>query len=68
MQLHQVGVRQFHVWPTDIDIFRHMNNGIYLTLMDVARFDMLKRSGAWKACKKEHIHPVVVGETISFRK
>jgi acyl-CoA thioesterase FadM len=45
-----------------------MNNGIYLTLMDVARFDMLKRSGAWKACKKEHIHPVVVGETISFRK
>ena len=68
MKLHQVGVRQFHVWPTDIDIFRHMNNGIYLTLMDVARFDMLKRSGAWKACKKAHIHPVVVGETISFRK
>jgi acyl-CoA thioesterase FadM len=45
-----------------------MNNGIYLTLMDVARFDMLKRSGAWKACKKARIHPVVVGETISFRK
>jgi acyl-CoA thioesterase FadM len=45
-----------------------MNNGIYLTLMDVARFDMLKRSGAWKACKKASIHPVVVGETISFRK
>jgi acyl-CoA thioesterase FadM len=45
-----------------------MNNGIYLTLMDVARFDMLKRSGAWKACRKAHIHPVVVGETISFRK
>ena len=63
-----VGSRRFHIWPTDIDIFRHMNNGIYLTLMDVARFDMLKRSGAWKACKKAHIHPVVVGETISFRK
>ena len=63
-----VGRRNFRVWPTDLDVFRHMNNGIYLTLMDVARFDMLKRSGAWKACKKAHIHPVVVGETISFRK
>jgi acyl-CoA thioesterase FadM len=68
MPLHQIGVRQFRVWPTDLDIFRHMNNGVFLTLMDVARFDMLKRTGAWKAAKRANIYPIVVGETITFRK
>ena len=66
--LSDVGVRSFRVWPTDIDLFRHVNNGVYLTLMDLARFDLLKRSGAWQKCKKAGIHPVVVAETITFRK
>ncbi len=68
MQIHEIGVRPFRIWPTDLDIFRHMNNGVYLTLMDLGRFDMLKRTGAWALCKKAHIYPIVVGETISFRK
>jgi len=68
MQLHQIGVREFRIWPTDLDIFKHMNNGVFLTLMDVARFDMLKRTGSWKAAKRANIYPIVVGETITFRK
>ena len=56
------------VWPTDIDIFLHMNNGIYLTLLDLARFDLMKRSGTWQSLKKQKVHPVVVQETITFRK
>ncbi len=68
MQLHEIGVRSFRIWPTDLDIFKHMNNGVYLTLMDLGRFDVLKRTGAWKACKKAHIYPIVVAETITFRK
>ena len=67
-KIDSVGVREFMVWPTDIDIFRHMNNGIYLTLLDLARFDLMKRAGAWQSLKKLHIHPVVVQETITFRK
>ena len=63
-----VGVRQFMVWPTDIDIFLHMNNGIYLTLLDLARFDLMKRASAWQRLKKQKVHPVVVQETITFRK
>jgi YbgC/YbaW family acyl-CoA thioester hydrolase len=63
-----VSVRRFHIWPTDIDIFKHMNNGVYLTLMDVARFDMFKRANGWQLMKKAHIHPVVVAENITFRK
>lgn len=63
-----VGVREFMVWPTDIDIFRHMNNGIYLTLLDLARFDLMKRAHTWQKLKKQKVHPVVVQETITFRK
>lgn len=68
LQVSSVGVRNFIVWPTDIDIFRHMNNGIYLTLLDLARFDLMKRSRTWQKLKKQKIHPVVVQETITFRK
>jgi acyl-CoA thioesterase FadM len=63
-----VASRDFRIWPTDIDIFRHMNNGVYLTLMDVARFDAFKRSNGWQLMKKADIHPVVVAENITFRK
>jgi acyl-CoA thioesterase FadM len=45
-----------------------MNNGVYLTLMDVARFDMFKRANGWQLMKKAKIHPVVVAENITFRK
>lgn len=45
-----------------------MNNGIYLTLLDLARYDLMKRSNAWQTLKKLKVHPVVVLETITFRK
>jgi acyl-CoA thioesterase FadM len=68
LKVSDVGVRDFVVWPTDIDIFLHMNNGIYLTLLDLARFDLMKRARTWQKLKKQKIHPVVVQETITFRK
>lgn len=68
LSVSDVGVRSFLVWPTDIDIFLHMNNGIYLTLLDLARYDLMKRSNAWQKLKKLKVHPVVVQETITFRK
>ena len=45
-----------------------MNNGIYLTLLDLARFDLMKRANTWQRLKKQKVHPVVVQETITFRK
>jgi len=58
----------FVTLPTDQDILRHMNNGVYLSIMDVARFDLLHRTGVWAIFKKRGWYPVVVSETISFRK
>jgi len=59
---------RFVTSPTDLDILRHMNNGVYLSIMDVARFDMLHRTGIWKIFVARGWYPVVVAETISFRK
>mgnify|MGYP002144339972 CR=1 FL=1 len=68
LTLSAVGRRRFRVWPSDLDVFNHMNNGKYGSLMDLARLDLLLRSGTWQRMKKLNWYPVVVAETITFRK
>jgi acyl-CoA thioesterase FadM len=68
LHVHDVGRKSFRVWPTDLDILNHMNNGVYLSIMDLGRMDLLIRAGAWARLRKLGIYPVVVSETISFRK
>lgn len=63
-----VSTSTFRVWPTDLDILRHMNNGKYLSIMDVARFDLIQRTGIAEVFAREGWYPVVVGQTISYRK
>ncbi len=65
---YDVARTRFITLPTDLDILRHMNNGVYLSILDVARFDMLMRNGLWRILKERDWYPVVVSETISFRK
>ena len=56
------------VMPNDLDLLRHMNNGSYLTLMDIGRVDMLVRTGAQREISRRRWYPVVVGESIRFRR
>lgn len=58
----------FRVWPTDLDVLRHVNNGVYLSLMDLARVDLLSRAGYSSAIRARGWYPVVAAETISFRR
>lgn len=58
----------FRTWFTDLDVFRHMNNGVYLMVMDLARLDLMVRSGMWKAIQSRGWYPVVVAETVQFRR
>ncbi|MCP2370178.1 acyl-CoA thioesterase FadM [Agromyces terreus] len=58
----------FITLPTDLDVNRHMNNGVYFSIMDVARFDMLVRTGVWRTMRERAWYPVVASETITFRK
>jgi acyl-CoA thioesterase FadM len=56
------------VLPTDIDIAMHVNNGMYFSLMDLGRFDLMVRAGIWDRMRHLGWTPVVSGETIAFRK
>lgn len=59
---------RFRVWPTDLDMLGHMNNGKYLSVLDVARVDLIQRNGVMGVFRRENWYPVVVGQTISYRK
>ncbi len=54
--------------PTDLDVVGHMNNGRYLSLFDLGRFDLLMRSGLWDLMRERGWYPVVANATISYRK
>jgi len=56
------------VLPTDIDIAMHVNNGMYFSLMDLGRFDLMVRSGTWQKMRRRGWTPVAAGETIAFRR
>ncbi len=54
--------------PTDLDILRHVNNGIYLSLLDLARTDLLIRSGLAPRVRRRRWVAVVTAESIRFRR
>ncbi|UXY16976.1 acyl-CoA thioesterase [Chitiniphilus purpureus] len=56
------------VWPNDLDIYRHMNNGRYFTLLDLARTDLMIRAGLLSRIKAAGWFPVVTMETMQFRR
>jgi acyl-CoA thioesterase FadM len=60
--------KRFVVWPPDLDVLLHVNNGVYLTMLDVARVDLLLRSGVGKTLWRKGFYPVVAAETIRFRR
>lgn len=56
------------VWPGDLDQNRHLNNGRYLTMMDLGRFDLVARTGLMRHLVKHRWHPVVTAATIRYRR
>ena len=39
----------FLVWPNDLDVNVHMNNGRFLSIMDLGRFDLSFRTDLGRA-------------------
>lgn len=68
LDMTDVGRMNFRVILTDIDVLGHMNNGVYFSIMDLGRVDLLIRAGAWKALRAKGWYPVMANETMSFRK
>ena len=59
--------RTFCVLPTDLDLNGHMNNGRYLTLMDIGRMDYAIRVGLAAYMFKNKFYPLTMGVTIRYR-
>ena len=59
---------KFTVNLLDLDINFHMNNGRYLSLMDLGRVDLMIRAGIFWKLVKNGYYPVVVSESIRFKK
>lgn len=55
-------------WPNDLDTNLHMNNGRYLTLLDLGRTDFLIRTGLAKQVLKHKWMPVLASAKIEFKK
>lgn len=57
----------FHVLPNDLDTNIHMNNGRYLTIMDLGRFDLVLRTGLLRHMMKQKAMPVLSAAQVRWR-
>lgn len=56
------------VLPNDLDVNLHMNNGRYLTLFDLGRFDMVLRMGLAQRARRNGWIPVLSAASVLFRR
>jgi acyl-CoA thioesterase FadM len=68
MSLHEHTDVWYITQPHDLDTNFHMNNGRYLTLMDLGRFDFTIRLNLHKHMLKNNWMPVLGGAQITYLK
>jgi acyl-CoA thioesterase FadM len=56
------------VWPNDLDLNLHVNNGRYLALADIGRLDWFMRTGALGVARRHRAFPVVGDAIAKFRR
>jgi acyl-CoA thioesterase FadM len=61
-------VVRLRVWPTDLDLAGHMNNGRYATIMDLGRLDLLVRRGLLRPLVRNGWRPLVGASTLRFER
>lgn len=68
LNLLDESIVEFRVWPNDLDLNLHMNNGRYLTLMDLGRLDLIFRMGMLRHMVRQRWQPMAASVTIRFRR
>jgi acyl-CoA thioesterase FadM len=58
---------RFSVWPNDLDLNGHMNNGRYLTIMDIGRMDFVIRLRLAGYVIKNSYIPVLSSASMRYR-
>ncbi|WP_243302181.1 thioesterase family protein [Geothrix oryzisoli] len=61
-------ILRFRVWPNDLDVNIHMNNGRFLSIMDLGRFDLSFRTKLGRAMLRNRWQPLVGGITMRYRR
>ncbi len=61
-------VTRMRVRPGDLDIYFHVNNGVYLQMMDVARSHYIADIDGFPALKAKRWFPVVAAQTMTYRR
>src|SRR5271166_5807719 len=56
------------VWPNDLDVNLHVNNGRYLALADIGRIHWFVRTGALAVARQHNAFPVVGDAIAKFRR
>ncbi|MCT4370320.1 acyl-CoA thioesterase [Yangia mangrovi] len=64
----EVSVTRHICWPWDLDMFAELNNGRVLTLYDLGRMPLAKRSGLLAMLKRERWGFAVAGAMVRYRK
>jgi acyl-CoA thioesterase FadM len=59
---------RLRVWPTDLDLNGHMNNGRYLTVVDLGLATAFIRSGFARLCLRKGWRPMGGGSVVYFRR
>lgn len=60
--------REMRVWPNDLDLNGHMNNGRYLTVIDLLLIEYFVRIGFARVMLKARWRPMSGGAFITYRK
>ncbi|PIQ86997.1 MAG: thioesterase [Candidatus Omnitrophica bacterium CG11_big_fil_rev_8_21_14_0_20_45_26] len=59
---------RLRIYPNDLDTYFHVNNGRYLTLMDLGRMDLFMRAGILGKMKPKRWRFFLGSSTIRFRR
>ena len=65
-ELLESGRVRFRVWPNDCDINLHMNNGRYLTFMDLGRVHLITQIGLLRVLVQRRWAPVLSAAEMNF--
>ena len=66
--IHSPSTTRLRVHVGDLDLYRHVNNGVYLQYMDVARSNYLADLGAFPLLAERGWYPVVAASTVKYRR
>ena len=61
-------VLPFRVWPNDLDVNLHLNNGRFLSVMDLGRFDLAFRTGLGQLMWRHRWQALVGAVTMRYRR